>query len=102
MSDGMPLPVAGIAVSRPRPDGLWHLLFPVRKHTTAKYFSIEAVETAAQIAVYENVPDGWEVIREDPVTIRWSEEHATQVIGGPQMVFLHVTAYLREVTNGAE
>jgi hypothetical protein len=102
VSDEKLVPIAGVAVSRPQPDGRWHLLFPVRKHTTAKVFSIGVIEDAARIFLYENIPEDWEVDESKMITIQWSEAYPTQAIGGPQMVFIHLTAYLKGKSDGSE
>lgn len=94
MTEG--LPVFGLTMSRPQPDGLWYLIFPVRKDTTARDFSIEAVENAAKIAMYEAIPEEWELDKDAPVTIRWCDEHPAALVGGPEMVALHITARLKE------
>lgn len=91
--------VGGIAVSSGLlPGNHWSILFPVRKSTVA-LFGLDAVEMAARIALYENLPPGWKMNEEGRTTIHWYDQEIRA--GEPPMNVVALLAAL-EADNGTE
>lgn len=76
----------------------YSLIFSIRKRTTAKHFSIESIETAAEIALWENIPPGYTINYEKPITKEWWESEIPKVYSGTEimhdMVFVNIVAFL--------
>jgi hypothetical protein len=79
-------------------NGQYSLIFSVRKSTTASYFSVDAIETAAEIALWENIPPGYKINYEKPITKRWWDSVIPKIYSGTDivhdMVFVNIVAYL--------
>lgn len=88
----------GVAVFGPcvamLPESQFSLIFPVRR-STVEAFDLDAIETAAKVCLYDNLPAGRKVSAEVPIHIEW----AAQEVGGPmaaRMTLVRLLATLEE------
>lgn len=90
-SNGVPIFGPCVAVL---PGDQLSFVFPIRQRTVER-FDLDQLENAAQVALYDNIPDGWTIDDSDPVKITWG----SQVVEGPMgggMALIHLIAQLKE------